>query len=191
MRQGVRSLAVIVFAAFGMLGMAATHHASARRVAACQDAMSQKPAASVMPLGVSCSACMHDGPAPPNCNVLARAPVIAVVSGAHQVDVVNHCAPPRERSPGDALRCWAFGVFKFTTVRFLHNPGSADAVDRFSALYRWDERDSELHDGVFLRPDRTYLLYAGGVNPDALPKSRWYVAAACEVPADASNAKSN
>jgi hypothetical protein len=136
-----------------------------------------------LPFGLHCRQCAGLSNTR-SCQSIAKAPIVATVSSAREVSVAEDCSTVRDPELGPYKSCNASGAFRFDTIDFLRNEPNARPGDRFLTSYSYESGTPEQKEGLFLRADRRYVIFAGAVHPNAHPPAEWYVVAACLLPAE-------
>ena len=134
-------------------------------------------------LGLTCEQCMFSWGS--GCSILngAFAPLVAVAKGGKVADELQECL--QGNSPEGSQRCIVHRAYRFDDLQFLRRPTEFKPTDAFAASDRIDSANPKRHAGVLLMSDKRYVIIA--VHPDSAtsPHADWNLAAACEVPLNA------
>lgn len=133
-----------------------------------------------LPFGLDCKKCLGYE-ASTGCLAVAKIPILAVVQGPREVNASRDCATVKDPHYGQVRHCSVFAAVRFSQIEFLRNDVKAAAQDSYLSSYQSTDLVPDSKEGVFLRPDRRYLILAGRANPQAVPKADWYLARACEL----------
>jgi hypothetical protein len=134
-------------------------------------------------LGLSCDQCMFSWGS--GCSILnaASAPLVAVAKGSKVADELQECL--QADSSSGSQRCIVHRAYRFDDLQFLRRPTEFDASDAFAASDRVDSANPKRHAGVLLMPDKRYVIIANPPDSATSPRADWNLAAACEVPPNA------
>jgi hypothetical protein len=140
------------------------------------------PAEGRATFGLSCGQCQHITSG--SCQLMARSTIVAVVRGARVTESFGECSPQEPR-PNDSSFCSSRKAVQFASVQFLRNELNAAPSDRFFSMYSFEYWKPDKKRGIYLDPDKRYVIFAGEHNQVVPPKARWLIESACEVWADA------
>lgn len=134
-------------------------------------------------LGLSCDRCMFSWGS--GCSILNEhgTVLVAVAQGAKVADELQECFQPQ--APGGSQRCVVHRAYRFDDLKFLRRPTDIKPTDAFSGADRTDSRNPNRHDGLRLQLDKRYVIVAARPDGASTQRADWNLAAACEVPANA------